>query len=363
MVLNSCVMAHNKINVIYNFNLDKGDYMSVDVLKKDIKSKELKNLYLFYGQEEFLKKYYLESIEKAIVENDLSSMNKLVLEGKFEMSKIEEACETMPVFSEKKLVIVKNSGLFKSAKDGSKQQSARDSIINYLKNLPSYTVLVFYEEEIDKRFKTVDVVKKNGLVVEFPFQKPAELVKWAIKAINTHKKEISFADASYLIELCEQGMTEILNEVNKLVMFVGERTKITVQDIEKVCTKSVKSRIFDLTDAVAEKNLDKALKLLNDMIILREPLPKILFMLTRQLRHVLEMKLLTLEGMSVKEACTKIGITPYAGGKVSSQAKSFSTDQLKEGIKEAFELDLAIKTGRINDRVAAELLINKLANG
>lgn len=337
--------------------------MSIDVLKDDIKNSKFKKLYLFYGHEEFLKKYYLESIEKAILENDLSAMNKIVLEGKFDIGKIEEACETMPVFSEKKLVLVKNSGLFKSGKDGAKQQSTKDQLIDYLKNLPSYTVLVFYEEEIDKRLKTVDVVKKNGLVLEFSFQKPAELVKWVTKALDSHKKDISVEDASYLIEICEQGMTEILNEANKLVMFVGDRSRITAEDIEKVCIKSVKSRIFDLTDAVAEKNLDKALKLLNDMIILREPLPKILFMITRQLRHVLEMKLLNMEGMNIKDACAKIGITPYAGGKVSSQAKRFTTDKLKEGIKEAFELDLAIKTGRINDRVAAELLINKLANG
>ena len=101
--------------------------MSIDVLKDDIKNNKFKNIYLFYGQEEFLKKYYLDSIEKAILENDLMAMNKLVLEGKFEMSKIEEACETLPVFSEKKLVLVKNSGLFKSG-NGAKKQSSR---INY----------------------------------------------------------------------------------------------------------------------------------------------------------------------------------------------------------------------------------------
>ncbi|HOP99289.1 MAG TPA: DNA polymerase III subunit delta [Acetivibrio clariflavus] len=337
--------------------------MSIEVLKEDIKTNKLKNVYLFYGQEEFLKKYYLDSIEKIIMQNDLTAMNKVILEGNFEISKIEEACETLPVFSEKKLVIVKNSGLFKSGKDGAKQQSSREQLIEYLKNVPPYTVLVFYEEEVDKRLKTVDAVKKNGLVVEFSFKKPAELVKWAIKVLKSYNKEINMEDASYLIEICDQGMTEILNEINKLVMFVGERKKVTVQDIEKVCTKSVKSRIFDLTDAVAEKNLDKALKLFNDMLILREPIPKILFMITRQLRHVMEMKLLIMDGMSVKDACAKIGITPYAGKKISSQAERFSIDMLKEGIREAFELDLAIKTGRINDRVAAELLINKLANG
>mgnify|MGYP000507145873 CR=1 FL=1 len=337
--------------------------MSVDILKKDLKNNEFKNIYLFYGQEEFLKKYYLDSIEKAILENDLSQLNKIVLEGKFEISKIEEACETLPVFSEKKLVLVKNSGLFKSGKNGVKKQSTKDELTTYLENVPSYTVLVFYEEEIDKRLKTVGTVKKNGLVVEFSYQKPMELVKWVTKALKSHKKEISVEDASYLVEVCEQGMTEILNEVNKLVMFVGDRPKVCAQDIKKVCTKSVKSRIFDLTDAVAEKNLDNALKLLNDMIILKEPIPKILFMITRQLRHVLEMKLLSREGMNVKDACAKIGITPYAGRKVFSQSKRFSVDKLKEGIKEAFELDLAIKTGRINDKIATELLINKLANG
>lgn len=335
--------------------------MSIDVLKEDLKNNKLKNLYLFYGQEEFLKKYYIDSIEKDILQNDLSSLNKIVLEGKFDMQKLEDACETMPVFSERKLVLVKNSGLFKSGKDGAKQQSVKDNLLNYLKNVPSYTVLVFYEEEIDKRLKTVDAVKKNGLIVEFSFQKPAELVKWVMKVFKSYKKEIGMDVASYLIEICEQGMTEILNEVKKLVMFVGERNNITIEDIDKVCTKSVKSKIFDLTDAVAEQNLDKALSLLNDMIMIKEPLPKILFMITRQLRHVLEMKLLCKEGMSVKEASAKIGIAPFAGGKVANQAKSFSEEKLKEGIKEAFELDLAIKTGRINDRVAAELLINKLA--
>lgn len=336
--------------------------MSIDVLKEDLKNKKFKNIYLFYGQEEFLKKYYLDSIEKAILENDLTAMNKIVLEGKFEMGKIEEACETMPVFSEKKLVLVKNSGLFKSGKDGAKQNN-RDQLVEYLENVPDYTVLVFYEEEIDKKLKTVNMIKKNGLIVEFSFQKPAELVKWVTKVLKSHDKEISAKDASYLVEICEQGMTEMLNEVNKLIMFLGDRSKVTEQDIDTVCTKSIKSRIFNLTDAIAEKNLDKALKLLNDMLILKEPIPKILFMIARQLRNILEMKMLSMEGLNVNDACAKMGITPYVGSKVLSQTKRFSVDKLKEGIREASELDLAIKTGRINDRIAVELLINKLANG
>lgn len=334
--------------------------MSIDTLKEEIKSNELRNLYLFYGEEEYLKKYYLESIDKIILKDDLTGLNKIVLEGKAEASRIVEACETMPVFSEHKLVIVKNSGAFKSKKDTGKQ-SIKDELLEYLNNIPPFTCLVFYEEEIDKRLKLVDIIKKKGLIVEFPYQKPNELVKWVVKAFKSNGKEIDASTASFLVDISESGMTEILNEINKVVLFLGERSKVGSDDIRKVCTKSIKSRIFDLTDAIAERNITAALKLLNDMIILKEPLPKILFMIARQLRHILEMKLLYNEGMGMKEACSKIGITPYAGSKVLKQAASFSIDKLKSAIEETLELDLAIKTGRINDRTATEILICKLA--
>lgn len=335
--------------------------MSVDKLKEEIKNKSFNSLYLFYGEEDYLKKFYLSSIEKIILAEDQTGLNKIVIDGKVEVQKIIEACETMPVFCEKKLVIVKNSGMFKPKKEGSGKQNTKDDLLDYLEEVPSYTCLIFFEEGIDKRLKIVDVVKKKGLIVEFPFQKQPELVKWVVKAVKSNSKEIDTDTASYLIDISEPGMTEILNEINKVILFLGDRTKVTVDDIKKVCTKSVKSRIFDLTDAIAEKNANTALKLLNDMIILKEPLPKILFMIARQLRHTLEMKLLCSSGMGIKEACSKMGITPYVGNKILKQANSFSKDKLTAAIKEALELDLSIKTGRINDRTAAELLICNLA--
>ena len=116
-----------------------------------------------------------------------------------------------------------------------------------------------------------------------------------------------------------------------------------------------------MVDAVAEKRISVALKLLNDMIILKEPLPKILLLIARQLRLILQMKVLCNEGLGKNEACAKLNITPYVGSKVYNQAKNFSVEKIKDVIKEAMELDLAIKTGRINDRIAAEILIYKLA--
>ncbi|MCX8131748.1 MAG: DNA polymerase III subunit delta [Clostridia bacterium] len=338
--------------------------MSIDILKDDIKNKRIKNLYLFYGPEEYLKKYYLESLEKEILSDDMKALNKIVLEGKADIKRISEACETMPVFSERKIVIVRNSGLLKAKKkqdDEGKGKQGDDSLVSYLQNLPEYTCLVFFEEEIDKRVKVIDIIKKNGLIVEFVFQKPVELVKWVSKVFKTYKKEIDPVLASRMVENCEQGMTEILNEINKVVLYLGDRQRVTNDDIEKICTKSIKGRIFDLTDAIAEKNTAKALKLLNDMIILKEPIPKILFMITRQLRQVLEMKLLNNEGLNSGQAATKMGITPYAAGKISKQTRVFDVENLKGAIEESLDMDLAIKTGKIDERMAVELLISKLS--
>ncbi|MCX7710444.1 MAG: DNA polymerase III subunit delta [Clostridia bacterium] len=341
--------------------------MSIDLLKNQIKDNKLANLYLFYGPEEYLKKYYLETIEKRLIPDEgMKTLNKTVLEGKMEPGKILDACETLPVFSEKRLVIIRNSGAFKgkskAASEDKKGKPKSDDLLEYVQSLPEHICLVFYEEEIDKRVKLVDAIKKNGLIVEFAFQKPPELVKWVVKVVTAQKKQMDPLTASLLVDNSEQGMNEILTEINKLVLFVGDRAKINQDDIEKVCIRSIKTRIFDLTDAIAEKDRVKALKLLDDMVVMKEPMQKILYMINRHFRHVLQMKVLMSEGVNSDQAASKIGITPYAAGKVVKQSRGFTIQDLKNAIQESLEYDLAIKTGKLQDRLAAELLIAKLSS-
>lgn len=343
--------------------------MSISILKKELKNGIIRNLYLFYGPEEYLKKYYLSSISDKLLSDDaLKEMNMMVLEGRVEVEKLKDYCMALPMFSENKIVIVKNSGLFKSQRKSREEDSKssggkgrKDELSEFLEDVPSYTCLVFLEDEIDKRLKAAGVIKKHGLMVEFDYQKPADLAKWVVKAFEASKKKIDILTASMLVENSERGMTEILNEVNKVILYVGDRRQITGEDIEKVCTKSIKSMIFDLTDAAAERDSSKALKLLNDMIALKEPVPKIFFMLARQLRLVLQMKLLMEEGMSINEAISRMSLSPYAARKIAKQTDGFSVDALKDALKECLMLDEAVKSGKLGDRAAVELLIAKMS--
>ncbi len=349
----------------------KGErFVSLSILKNQIKSGKLSNLYLFYGPEEFLKKYYLDCMEKILVRSGTEDLNKTVVEGKVDEKKLSEYCEALPVFSDYRLVVVKNSGLFKSAKkddesgekkDEKKSRSRDDSIADYLEKLPPYTCLVFYEDEIDKRLRITGLVAKKGLVVEFPYQEAADLIKWIKKGFRSNGLEIGDAAASMLVEYCEPGMTDILNEINKLVLYKSKGGEVTEEDIAAVCTKSIKSRIFDLTDAIAEKNGEKALALLEEMIALKEPIPRIFYMITRQLRLVLKMKLITAEGISTSEAASRLSLTPYAARKIAAQGRGFTEEKLAQALKSCLYLDAAVKTGRLKDRIAAELLIAELA--
>ncbi|KNY25084.1 DNA polymerase III, delta subunit [Pseudobacteroides cellulosolvens ATCC 35603 = DSM 2933] len=333
--------------------------MSLDILKEHIKSNKFKNLYLFYGHEEYLKKLYLESIENKIIGGNMRDMNKIVMEGKVDIGKLADNCETVPLFSERKLVLVKNSGIFKASKksDSEKTDGKKDNLAMLIQSVPSYTCLIFIEEEIDKRLKVIDIIKKNGLIVEFAFQKPPELVKWVIKLFRAKNKNISNELASVIVNNCDQGMVEIHNEVEKLILFLGNKETVSPQDVEKVCTKSIKSRIFDLTDAIAAKDRTKAYIILEEMVVLKEPMPKILYMIARQFNQLLSIKLLTQVGANINDAAAKIGVSPYIAGKIMKQSKEFELNLLKKVVEESLELDVAVKTGRINDRVAVEMLL------
>jgi len=334
--------------------------MSLDVLKKEIKQNIIRKVYLFYGPEEYLKKYYMSYIKDNLVPDDLKALNEITVEGKVEISQIEEMCHTMPFMSERRVIIIKNSGYFKpkgkAVSENSDKGISKD-FANVIMSIPDSTCLIFFEEEIDKRLKTVDAVKKAGIVVEFPIQKAPDLAKWVINIAKSRGKQIDMVCASKIVENCGPLMNDIYNEIEKLILYTADRPKITDADIDNICTKTIKSRIFDLTDAMLEKDAEKAFKILDDLIGMKEPVPKILYMMARHFRQILQMKLLADEGLTKQECISEMEINPYVAGKLIKHFAAFSKETLKLVINECLEYDIAVKTGRINDRTAAELLI------
>lgn len=336
--------------------------MSIDVIKGDLKSNNIRKIYLFFGAEEYLKKFYLKKIEDTLLKDDFKELNKIVINDTKEVSKIIDSCEICPVFSEKKLVIVMNSGLFnsKNASGVQKKTSKNHEFIEYLKDIPDYTCLVFYENEVDKRLGLVDFIKKNGGLVEFPVQSTEELSSWVMKIFKSHQKVIDKNLAVKLVEYCDFKMTKLLFEIDKIVLYLDAREKITQDDIDFICTKSINVKVFDLTDAIAKKDGKRAFRLLNELIDSKESLSKIYIMIVRQLRQMLEAKLLFGRYLDVAQIAQKLGVSAYIAKKIHGQSETFSTDFLKKAYEKCHKIDLDIKNGRITDRLAVETLIAEL---
>lgn len=353
------------------------------LLWKSIKNKDIGSLYLFYGQEEYLVRNYTEQLEMALLSQEFKLLNRVVLEGKVSPAAIIDNCETLPAFSERRMVIVKNSGLFKGGKksdasgnldeesgkrgeDGKKGGASRkkikgtDELTDFLQAVPDYACLIFIEQEIDKRLKIVDMINSNGLIVEFDYKKPDELASWVAKRVKELGHETDPRTAAMIVEYCEIGMDDILNEIKKLCSFAGDRIQITEADVARVCTRSVKSRVFDLTDAIGARQTSRALSLLRDMEALKEPMPKVMYMIARQFRQLIQVKLMTENGVKQAEIASHFKIPPFIAGKLIKQAGSFSVEKLEKAIATGLELDIAIKTGRLEDKAAAELMITGL---
>lgn len=360
--------------------------MSEEILRNAIKSKNIGNLYLFYGPEEYLKRNYTEYAEKNLLTDEFKLLNKIVMEGKTSPSAIINNCETMPVFSDRKLVVVKNSGLFKKRKNSKEEEQEEeeeeekreeevpgkkakpgkgkqeDELAQFLQNMPGHVCLIFVENEIDKRIKYIDIIKKNGLIVEFDYRKPEKMVSWVLTRVKERNHEIDIKTAAQLVEYCEQCMDDVLNEIDKLCAYAGDRRKITAADIKEVCTKSVKSRIFDLTDAIGAGQSAKALSLLHDMLILKEPIQKIMFMIAKQFRQLLQIKLLQREGATSSQITSRLKLSPYFSGKIIKQSQGFTLEKLEAAISTGLELDISIKSGKMKDRAAVELMIISMSS-
>lgn len=317
-------------------------------LKKQIKENNVNGLYLFYGDEIYVKNTYLRKLTELIDDGGFEDFNRIIIDGKnTSFSEIDDAIESFPMMSDKKLVLIKDSSIFHKANDEQKEYWTKR-----LSNLPEYIVLIFDESEVDKRNSLYKLIAKNGLDVEFLYMSETELVTWVGREVLNEKKTISKDVAEYFVSLCDEGMSNIKNELDKLLNYCDER--ITKADVDKIVSKSVNVRVFELTDSLMSKNANKALSILNDLKTIKEPAFKILYLLSSTFDKMLRASLMLSDGSNFSDIAKTVGIAPFLAKKYTSSARGFGENYLVGRIIEVAEIDLAIKNGEIGDWDALE---------
>lgn len=316
----------------------------------DIKANSFKPVYLLYGTEDYLKKQFRDNLKKAIT-GDGDSMNYSYFEGKAPDSKaVSEIASTMPFFADRRLVVIENSQLFKTADD---------MIIDMVKELPDTTVVVFVENEVDKRSRLYKAVKDNGYICELNEQSDNDIMRWVVSLLKKEGRTMDNATLQLFLTKTGSSMENISRELEKLICYTMGRTTITSEDVEEVCTTQTTNRIFDMITAISQKNQDKALELYYDLLTLKEPPMRIMYLIARNFNQLLMIKELTENGNASSAIASKMGIQGFLVGKLQSQARPFKVGVLRRALEECVSLEEAVKTGRLEDRLAVEMLIVK----
>lgn len=322
-------------------------------LAEELKNNRISRFHLVYGEERYMVRYYKRClIEKLSVPDD--EMNCTFFRGeKAVPSAIADVGQILPFMAENRLIVIQDSSLLKSASD----------MTDFLEDFPDTTYVVFVEREVDKRNKLYKWISKNGCVTECLSQNEGMLRKWIAGYVKKAEKSMTSEAAERLMERTGTDMELLNNELDKLIGYVGKRANIEAEDVDIICSGLTVSRIFDMIDAVALKEKDKALGLYSDLLANKESPMSILYLFTRHLNILLQLKECQGLGFSKNELAKKIGIPPFTVSKYGKQAELFSRKKLLHMLENRLELEESFKTGRISDQLAVEMfLIQALTN-
>lgn len=308
---------------------------------------------LLYGADLYRSKEKLEEIIENYKKARKSLLNLKFFEDK-ELS-FEEFCNnffSFSMFSEKKLFIIKKPFL---------NQEFKDKFLKEIKRfINSENIIIFYETtEILATDKFLELLKKNGKVQEFKPLKGIFLKNWIKKEVEKHKSKIDLKAIDKLISFVGNDTWRIANEIKKLISF-KKNQRVEVEDIEKIVKEEIDINIFEMIDAIGLKDKKKALKLLHQQIEKGENSLYLLSMINFQFRNLLTIKELVEKNMPYFFILKKTQLNPFVFKKAYEQSQRFTLLELKRIYRKIFQVDFDIKTGKIEQEIALDLLIVKI---
>ncbi|MCI6990914.1 MAG: DNA polymerase III subunit delta [Clostridiales bacterium] len=313
-------------------------------LKQDLSQGTLGTLYFFHGEEAYLRDYYLEQMKAKLIPGGMEEFNYHQLQGKtLTAQRLGETVDALPMMSQRTLVVVQDYDLFKAP------EGERNAITQVLADLPDYCCLVFvydivpYKSDARMR-KLTGVIQERGQVVQFARQGQNDLVDWIGRRFRALGHEIDTADAQYLIFLCGDLMNGLISEIGKIGAYAQHR-RVTRQDIDAVAIPVIDAVVFQMTDALTRKQMDKALAVLADLLRLQQAPIMILAVLGKHFRQLYTARVALESGQNSRWLMQLWGMrSAYPADKLMEGARRHGLDWCRRAMRRCAETDLAMKS-------------------
>ncbi len=321
-------------------------------LVQDLKTGNFKHIYLLTGEEVYLRSQYKKKLQEALVSPE-DTVNINFYQGKgISVQELIDQAETMPFFSERRLLVIEDSGFFKNASP---------ELAEYLEQVPETTYFLFVENDVDKRGKLYKTVKKNGSIAEFSSQTEDTLMRWILGILKKEQKNITRSTMELFLEKTGTDMNQINMELEKLLSYTLGKEIITAEDVEAVCTTQTVNQIFEMINAMAQKNQRRALDLYYDLLALKEAPMRILYLIARQFNQIMQISELSSQGLGREAIAEKLGIQSFIVRNGLRYARSFSQEQLRYAVETAVQTETDVKTGKLDEKLAVELVIVEMS--
>ena len=315
-----------------------------EALRKQLGAGKTDPCYLFYGQEGYLLDHYTRTLRKTVLGAEDDPFNFRRLEGKnLDLQTLREAVDAYPAFAERTLVEVRDYDLF-----GAREETL-EGLKELLRDIPEHCCLLFLYDNLefkpDKRKKKLwELLRERVTMVEFPLQGQNELLRWVQKHFEARGKEIGREEAAYLLFLCGSGMENLVNEIGKIAVYAPEKT-VRREDIDAVAVPVVEAQTFKLTDALSERDYDRAAELLFKLFQLNTEPIAVNAMIGSQLRRLYAALLVKRAGGNAGTLMELLGSSSdYLPKQYLRICGSFSESWYRRMIRLSAETDLRMKS-------------------
>ena len=337
--------------------------ITIDGFESELKKGDIGSGYVFCGLDEELIKISVNSIINKVVEKEFLDLNLIKLDGlTTTFEDIENACETLPFFGEKKVVVVYRANFLKEKpdKDGTKVYT---EILNYIKDLPSHIVLIMYylfndKRDTPKKNKKLATLDKYVKVVHCDKLKKDKYYKKIDDLFREKGRVIGKVELRYFADKVQNNFDIIKREADKLDCYAIGR-EITKTDIDKLIQNKSEDDIFDLVEYISIRKVEKALDLLDELLFKADQHMLIISSIGNHFRRLHEIKVYLLQGKRLDFFMSKYRLPQFVCEKLMNQAAKFTVKQLSELIRVCVETELKLKSSTSEKQMEMELMLFK----
>lgn len=329
-------------------------------LFEDIKKNKLHPVYFFYGAETFLIDETVHWIRKQLMPEEDEFGNEVWLDlEETSIQELVQEAETPPFFGERRLIIGKNAYFLTSAKRKSSIDHQVQVLVDYLGEpfTSNIVILIAPSDKLDKRKKIVKQLQKQARTIQFEPLQGNELSQWVQKRCHQLEVKITSEAVGELIQLVGNDLRLLQQECVKLATFVGQQGTINPNHVAELVPRTLEQDVFKLTDRIARRQMEEAFSIWYDLLYQKEEPIRILALITRQFRLMLQVKVLSQQGYPEKEIASQLKVHPYPVKLALKQVTHFSEKMLRSLLAQALQADQDIKSGRVDKILAVERLL------